>query len=206
MGIRKPLLSVVETKRLAKIWPSVPVDDPGLEVATMTPADPDPTASVAEMPTCAKAMVTTENRSPPRRNATALTNERPPLPSQFAPRSAGRIQVFLSAIVPSQGASRVFDQLCREYNPGKALQMILRRALDDYEGLLENGAFQKTATSYVSLEDNSAKSIVQTSRMMPVNLLAIARAHFDPLGLESARTFGRKLATAALAAFFDDER
>jgi hypothetical protein len=41
--------------------------------------------------------------------------------------------------------------------------------------------------------------------MMPVTLLTLARAHFDPLGLESTRAFGLKLATTALAAFFARE-
>jgi hypothetical protein len=83
--------------------------------------------------------------------------------------------------------------------------MILRRALDDYEQMLENTAFQDTAAIYAPDETGAAGSIVQTSRMMPMGLVAIARAHFDPLGLESTRAFGRKLATAALAAFFARE-
>jgi hypothetical protein len=36
-------------------------------------------------------------------------------------------------------------------------------------------------------------------------LLNRARAYFDPLGFESNRAFGRKLACAALAAFFAAE-
>jgi hypothetical protein len=101
--------------------------------------------------------------------------------------------------------SPVFETLCRQYSPQKALQMILRRALDDYEQMLEDGTFQKSPATYATNEDGAAETIMQTSSMMPKPLLAIARAHFDPLGLESTRAFGRKLATAALAAFFAAE-
>lgn len=82
--------------------------------------------------------------------------------------------------------------------------MILRRALDDYEQMLETGAFQKAPATYASKEAD-IEAMVQTSRMMPKQLVAVARAHFDPLGLESTRAFGRKLATAALATFFASE-
>lgn len=83
--------------------------------------------------------------------------------------------------------------------------MILRRALDDYEDLLANGAFVKAPTTYAFDEDSPEASVIQTSRMIPKKLVTVARAHFDPLGLESTRAFGRKLGTAALAAFFARE-
>lgn len=84
--------------------------------------------------------------------------------------------------------------------------MILRRALHDYDEMLENGEFQKAAVTYAFDDTVPPDFFVQTSRMMPLQLLSIARAHFDPLGMESTRAFGRKLATAALAAFFARER
>jgi hypothetical protein len=116
-----------------------------------------------------------------------------------------RIQVFVSAVLPLPHVSRVFDQLCREYPPSKSLQMILRRAMDDYERLLATGGHKNRPTDYPAVDDLSPQSIVQTSRMIREDLLLIARSQFDLLGLESARTFGRKLATAALATFFQSE-
>ena len=116
-----------------------------------------------------------------------------------------KVQIFLSAPLPIRGVSAAFDLLSRQYSPQKALQMILRRALDEYEEMLESGAFQRAVDNYASDDSDSTVSIVQTSRMIPKPLLALARAHFDPLGLESTRAFGRKLATAALAAFFARE-
>jgi len=111
----------------------------------------------------------------------------------------------VSALLPASGISPTFEILCRQHSAQKALQMILRRALSDYDEMLENGTFQKAAVTYAADDTAPADFFVQTSRMMPVPLLAIARAHFDPLGLESTRAFGRKLATAALAAFFARE-
>lgn len=70
--------------------------------------------------------------------------------------------------------------------------------------MLETGSFKKAPVSYAS-GDVAGAAIVMTSRMMSTDLLTIARAHFDPMGLESTRAFGRKLATAALAAFFSHE-
>ncbi|RWI50535.1 MAG: hypothetical protein EOR16_30210 [Mesorhizobium sp.] len=120
----------------------------------------------------------------------------PPLPQ--------KIQVFLFAPLPAPGVSAIFEALCRQYSAQKALQMILRRALDHYEMMLESGAFQEMPASY-SCDETGQACVIQTSRMIPSTLVAIARAHFDPLGMESTRSFGRKLATAALAAFFFSE-
>lgn len=115
------------------------------------------------------------------------------------------MQVFLSAPHPADNVSWSFDFLSRKYPPEKALRMILRRALDDYEIALENGSFQAQPQEYSVQADPSRAGIIQTSRIMPVVLLNRARAFFDPLGFESNRAFGRKLALAALAAFFSLE-
>lgn len=118
---------------------------------------------------------------------------------------ADRRQVFLSAPLPASGISETFEILCRQYPPQKALQMILRKALDDYEDALEDGSFVKLPQDYEVDNAETEEAIVQTSRMIPKPLIEVARDHFDPLGLESARAFGRKIGTAALAAFFAHE-
>lgn len=118
---------------------------------------------------------------------------------------AEKAQIYLSAPYPKPGLSPTFELVCRHYPPQKALQMILRRALQDYDTLLESGEFEAITKTYAIDEREWPVSSVQTSRMMEKPLLALARAHFDPLGLESARAFGRKLAIAALAAFFAHE-
>ena len=115
-----------------------------------------------------------------------------------------KIQVFLSAPLPASGISKSYDALSQQYPQAKALQMVLRRALKDYEIRLDNGSHMTAPTDYPIGEGGSV-AIVQTSRMIPVRLIEAARKHFDPLGFESTRAFGRKLACAALASFFEAE-
>ncbi|MCW8059653.1 VirC2 family conjugal transfer protein [Agrobacterium tumefaciens] len=123
----------------------------------------------------------------------------------YSPLAEDKVQVYVSALQPAPGVSAMFDTLLTNYSSRKALQMILRRALHDYDLSLENGEFLKYAPGY-DINPATAESPIQTSRMMPKKVLALAREHFDPLGLESTRAFGRKLATAALAAFFARHR
>ena len=78
--------------------------------------------------------------------------------------------------------------------------------MSDYEILLANGKFPKSTLAYPVPDGRPDQLLVQTSRSMPNELVVIALAHFDPLGFESKRAFGLKLATAALANFFKKER
>ena len=182
MGIRKPNLSVKEARHLA--------------IARNAALDNDQPLS----PINSVDMADTENS-----DAKAL---------EFGSDMAGAenleptTQVFLSAPIPADNVSRSFDFLSRQYSSEKALRMVLRRALDNYETLLENGTFQAQPLEYSVQVDASRAGTIQTSRIMPVQLLNRARAFFDPLGFESNRAFGRKLASAALAAFFvlEDKR
>ncbi|WP_246754588.1 VirC2 family conjugal transfer protein [Agrobacterium fabrum] len=72
--------------------------------------------------------------------------------------------------------------------------------------MLADGSFRVAPKSYPIPSTTEKSVLVQTSRMFPVALLEVARSHFDPLGLETARAFGHKLATAALASFFAGEK
>lgn len=205
MALRRPLLSVEQAKRRAagpfvhtekrdaetNAQPFV-ADHIGVEAenASRSGGPTSPTTDVAYQ----KPAVPAAPKPRPERE-----------PVHSSPVMITRIQVFVSAAMPLPHVSRVFDRLCREYPPSKSLQMILRRAMDDYERLLATGGHKNRPTDYPAVDDLSPQSIVQTSRMICGDLLLIARSQFDPLGLESARTFGRKLATAALATFFQNE-
>ena len=172
---------------------------------------------------------TPERKAPERKRPDRPAPETPsgaapggrPLFDPLAAQREAKIQVFLSAPLPADGVSRSFDLLTRTYPPARALQLILRRALDLYEPRLEDGTFAAAPADYpvagqsVSGQSTEATAggsaegegdLVQTSRMMAKRVVSIARAHFDPLGFESNRAFGRMLATAALAAFFEAER
>lgn len=152
------------------------------------------------------AMTPLEQVAPPIVNAkvpaTAFSEERTTILSNQSVEPDPKVQVFLSAALPTPGFSRGFDSLCEQYRPAKALQMILRRALDDYEVMLLSASLIKPVAPYPVEEP---LSLVLTSRMMPRRVVEIALAHFDPLGVESARAFGRKLASAALGMFFEND-
>lgn len=188
MGIRKPALSVTEARRLSVVR----------SVASQQISQPTSGAAAPPVP----ASVTPVPR--PEKQALAVKPAAAPI-AHVARNAPRKIQVFVSAYVPAPKVSPVFDILCKQYHAEKALQMILRRALDDYEEMLADGTFQDTPSSYTFENPETQAVLVQTSRMIPVKLLRVARAHFDPLELESARAFGFKLATAALAAFFARE-
>jgi hypothetical protein len=117
-----------------------------------------------------------------------------------------KVQLFLSVPIPAAGISRSFDILKQNHRPEKAVQLILRRALTQYEHKIGDGTFKSLPADYEADAGSNQNALVQTSRTMPGPLAEIARAHFDPLGFESERTFGRKIATAALATFFENEK
>ncbi|MBY5775231.1 VirC2 family conjugal transfer protein [Rhizobium leguminosarum] len=210
MGIRKPILSVKQARKLASVRSKASEDMAG------EPHEPD-VAATGVVTASSNAGVVGHRvgrdngaaRRPKEPAVKPATDERGSSDKDISTYSSvsvsvarrDKVQVFLSAPLPAAGVSPTFELLCKHYNPQKALQMILRKALRKYEFLLANGDFQFVTQTYV-VDEALVRDVVQTSRMMPNQLVAIARAHFDPLGLESTRAFGRKLATAALAAFF----
>lgn len=189
----KTPVSTASTPPVPRPGPAAPLPD---ERASDTAPAPAPVQSVPS-----EKKISPQSAPPRKAPGPAVQDPLPPLRRDEAEKA----QIYLSAPYPKPGLSPTFELVCRHYTPQKALQMILRRALQDYDALLESGQFQGIAKSYAIDEREWPAQSVQTSRMMEKPLLALARAHFDPLGLESSRSFGRKLATAALAAFFAHE-
>lgn len=185
----------------------------GLGPEPVLPALPVPVEIVLEAPSPTPQVA--EADSGLRRKAAEKKSKKlaPGIGSPIAPRQRqqviakrseeGKMQVFLSAALPAKNVSKSFELLCRQYAPAKSLQMILRRAMDDYEVLLENGDLDDLPETYTEATAPEVCGIIQTSRIMPTRLIERARAHFDPLGFESDRAFGRKFASAALAIFFE---
>ncbi|WP_108523318.1 VirC2 family conjugal transfer protein [Bradyrhizobium algeriense] len=197
MGIRKPSLSVEEAKQRAaarlkieRLDVSDTADDSASpqRLRTVDPADP-------------------LRRPSPVRHRRRIDQHPISTVDALRPTIAPEtIQVFLWARPPAPEVSPIFDSLSLRCSPVKSLQMILRRALDDYETMLKEGSFRSAPKSYPILDpDSRAGIVVQTSRMFPIAPVQVARTHFDPIRLETARTFGHKLATAALACFFAAE-
>jgi len=222
MAIRKPSVSVEEAKRLARLLPdaedrqakpndAIPAPEPEtptvLERDTIVEpapfiAKPDEPPSSASIEPASRSVASSPVQRPGQAilPAQAFTGVVFPEVELEEPKS----QVFLSAPLPARGVSPSFDALSKQYPATKALQMILRRALDAYEARLEDGSYKALQGEY-QLDAKGRPAIIQTSRMMPDRLIEIARGHFDPLGFESTRAFGRKLACAALACFFATE-
>lgn len=235
MGIRKPSLSVTEARRLANIhsdFPSLndgrpePIEPKAKISQAPVPAVPQASSSGSPLPeplaypasgrdrakgpSEIKKPVTTRPRKelPPGSLSPPLMLPTSPLLAAVADHQIAKVekvQVFVSALRPAPGVSAMFDMLQATYSPQKALQMIMRKALQDFDSSLESGEFLKYASVY-DIDRAATDAPIQTSRMMPRTALTLARGHFDPLGLETSRAFGRKLATAALAAFFDRHR
>ncbi|WP_338091187.1 VirC2 family conjugal transfer protein [Shinella kummerowiae] len=188
-----------------------PEADPLAEVHPVESPGPEPVAMTAEVspPQVSQADTSSRRKSAEKKSRKAAPDIGRPIAKRqkqqvIGKRSEeGKIQVFLSAALPARGISKSFERLCRQYAPAKSLQMILRRALDDYEVLLENGDLDNLPETYTEAVAPEVCGIIQTSRIMPLRLIERARAHFDPLGFESDRAFGRKLASAALAIFFE---
>ncbi|NEK54832.1 conjugal transfer protein VirC2 [Rhizobium leguminosarum] len=190
MGIRKPAVSAQEARRLATGQSARSFQESML-------ASSNPRVAIAPIEPTSRHTGdrTVPSQALPARRTVLLANERHD--------EDPKVQVFLSAALPARGISATFDALSAESRPARALQLILRRALDDYELMLSNGSFAEIAQAY-SVEE--PLSIVATSRMMPRRLVDIALARFDPLGFNSARAFGRKLASSALCIFFNNEK
>jgi hypothetical protein len=232
MAIHRPSVSVEEAKRLARNRSAdlsgqnaaaLPPEAPALAAAEpvvvgparQTPSplvgDPSPDPSAAPIEPAGASgdgPAAKAKREPAARASSVRTAAVEPLSGLVFPEaepSEPKIQVFLSAPLPAKGVSASFDVLGRQYPRTRALQMILRRALDNYEIRLEDGSYKSAPGGY-PVDGPDKPAIIQTSRMLPVRLVETARAHFDPLGFESTRAFGRKLACAALASFFEAEK
>ncbi|MEL6820017.1 MAG: VirC2 family conjugal transfer protein [Pseudomonadota bacterium] len=204
MGIRKPKVSAREARQLAGQIPGKKAKEQAIVKKNESSGPQAP-----KVPSPIEATEPVLAREP---SVKANIKPKPditpgPVPtSRMAPIRSAKTQVFLSAIIPAPGVSKSFDELSRYYPATKALQMILRRAMSDYEILLANGKFAKSTMAYPVPDGRPDQLLVQTSRSMPNELIEVATNHFDPLGFESKRAFGLKLATAALATFFKNER
>lgn len=150
MGIRKPAVSAENARRLAtgqsarSFQESMPVtSNPRVAIAAIEPESHQ------------TGDRTVSSQAFPAKRTVLRANERH--------GADPRVQVFLSAVLPARGISATFDALSAESRPTHALQMILRRALDDYELILSNGSLAENAPAY-SVEE--PPSIVATSRMM----------------------------------------
>lgn len=205
MVIRKPSISVNEARLRSSVQSNGFSDRPQHADAIRSDMDKSEIAARAMLPAHQQAQPQNETPSRekrPYRPASPGSDAEGTVDALSVQSSTIKTQVFLLAYPPAPGVSTIFDSLCRQYPPSKSLQMILRRAFDDYETMIECGTFRTAPSSYKIPIDARKSPPVQTSRMVATQIVSLARAHFDPMAMETSRAFGLKLATAALATFF----
>ena len=208
MPIKKASVSsadaLAEKRRLQGLPPppEAPADQPakrpdpiGASVAS-EPAEPPagdveatPEPAIEPTPEAVAAPATPSPRRPkPRSPAATAPDPSVPKATEF---------LTLIAALPAPGVSDAFDTLSADMGAAKALQAILRRALDDYEAALLDGDGPRAVKDYTKTENE-----VRTSRHFQAAALAIARQTFDPFDVISKADLGRKIANAALSLYF----
>lgn len=112
-----------------------------------------------------------------------------------------KITIPIIVPLPQPGVSDVFDDLVRTHTPKEAILLILSKAVQNYCEAILDKSFKRNVRDYPALSET-----VETTRMLPVETVEKAKAFFDPHGLYATRKLGRKIGTAALAAYFENEK
>ncbi|MET1416788.1 VirC2 family conjugal transfer protein [Roseibium sp. HPY-6] len=154
-----------------------------------------------------KADPAEENRAPVDPAPPAKANKRPKQQSSAQCETSNtavvseRQTIAVTAPIPERGVSKLFDALLKNHDEQEALRLVLNKALPLYETALLDGSFQK------SLIDYPARSTTATTRRsLKHEAINVAKQAFDPLDVYTANKIGRIIATAALAAFFENEK
>ena len=133
-------------------------------------------------------------------SAEAVSGAIPPPAPSARPRRAKhpdeQLRLKFTVHAPRAGTSDYFDRTVALMGEGKALRLVLARAFDQLEAAVEAGEDVALASYPV----DSSRS-TNTSRHVSAALYASAKAALDPMDLLSPGSFGRELATAALARF-----
>ncbi|WP_420337162.1 VirC2 family conjugal transfer protein [Roseibium sp.] len=111
-----------------------------------------------------------------------------------------KITIPIIVPLPQPGVSDVFDDLVKTHSPKEATLLILSKAVQNYCEAILDKSFKKIVQDYPALSET-----VETTRMLPAETVEKAKAFFDPHGLYATRKLGRKIGTAALAAYFENE-
>ncbi len=227
MAIRRPSISLKQAKARiqgkekdnsspVEVSPEAPVDDisnkeekPAVRTWQKPKACVKKEADKTLKDNAEKSLDKPDIPDKPKREAaekTSVKKKNTPIIYEARPRIQGaRKQIFISARLPAAGVSWNFDLLSQHHDPKKALRLILKQALNAYEAHIRDGSFEKMSTSYETLSTKNTSNLMQTSRTFDADIFLRANAFFNPLGFESDRAVGFKIATAALAVFFNNE-
>lgn len=173
-----------------RLDPVVATDDRVVTQIAMDTTAPSPSA--AETTARPSVQVSTTTGRP----ATAHRQDAKPVG-----RAKRKAMLSLSIPFPVPGVSASFDAIAGHHDGNTAMKTLLKRAMPPFEELLRNGRLAGTPEDYPMGADAT-----DTTRMMDEELVQAARQHFDPFGVLSMRALARKIACAALATLFAEER
>ncbi|MBD8893569.1 VirC2 family conjugal transfer protein [Roseibium litorale] len=112
-----------------------------------------------------------------------------------------KMTISVSAPIPEKGVSKLFEALLQHHSEQEALRLILKKALPIYESALIDGSFQKSPKDYPA-----KPATATTRRAIKHEAFNVVKQAFDPLDVYTLNKIGRMIATAALAAFFKNEK
>ena len=134
--------------------------------------------------------------------APAASSSAPPDPAPATAGAGEGTQVLTITVpTPAPGVSPSFDAVSAQQGPTRALQALIRKAMDAYEPTLLDGSFKTQPTSY-----EAGGGDVRTTRRISAEAFAVAREHFDPYDVATLTGLSRMIATAALAAYFKRDK
>ena len=198
MAIKKPPFSsrdMLDEKRRVRGLP------PRQAEPTKAEAPPTPVQSEKPAPQLAAPEPSAPASEPPAASAPAPT----PTLAGSAPAAGGAgegTQVLTITVpTPAPGVSPSFDAVSAQQGPTRALQALIRKAMDAYEPTLLDGSFKAQPASY-----EAGGGDVRTTRRISAAAFAVAREHFDPYDVATLTGLSRMIATAALAAYFQREK
>ncbi|MCK7615032.1 VirC2 family conjugal transfer protein [Roseibium sediminicola] len=190
MPLRKSPVSYQEFVETGEVRKKESATSPVEQAAESSAADPKP--DLADLATATSPVAETGPEKQKRRAKIPVKPERGKNPG---------VLVTVDVPLPATGVSATFDTLCRSYSAKKALALILRKAMPEFERRLLDGKAKSAPRDY-PIQPGDLK----TTRTMPEDAYQLAKSQFDPLDMLPNRQFGRIVALAALAAFFKNEK
>lgn len=102
---------------------------------------------------------------------------------------------------PATGASPTFDSLVKLHGEKTAFRLVMKKALEDFAGIVLNGELAKTPNEYPE-----GSTILDTSRRLPRDVYEKAVSELDPMGITSERLMSNTIVRRALATFIASDR
>lgn len=197
----------VETPEKAKAENPITEASGGGSDSNVTEAGPEPRGNdTEERADLGPKASEPEVGSPPADTAPAKTEtpaKSPQLAKQKKKAAAKGETVYLRIKVPypATGVSQTFDSLAKLHGEKTAFRLVMKKALEDFAGIVLKGELAKTPNEYPE-----GSTILDTSRRLPRDVYEEAVSELDPLGITSERLMSNTIVRRALAAFIASDR